>query len=209
MKKTIYLLFFVLTASLSLTGCKNVFLGLYGMRMPKEVNEKKILRSGKKYHIPKEDSYQLDTTAYNMFLHSLDTSKFKAQIKNHYQPLQALYYDRTGTLKSFQINCYAGGFPNLHWNRNQIFDTFLPKQQAPVDSILPLQEHLRFLIPLSLTSKKNPADTEYFAIVHWNRFMGRQTRRLIRCVQKNAKLSGDNQLKIIYVNNDNQFLDDF
>ncbi len=209
MKGAIYLLFFVFIAGSALTGCKNVFLGLYGMKMPKEVNEKKILRSGKKYHIPKEDSYQLDTSAYNIYLHSLDTSKFKAQIKNHYQPLQALYYDRTGTLKSFQINCYAGGFPNLHWNRNQIFDTFLPKQQAPVDSILPLHEHLRFLVPLSATTEKNPSDTEYFAIIYWNRFMGRQTKRLIRCVQKNANLARDKQLKIIYVNNDNQFLNDF
>ncbi len=208
MRRTIYQLSFVIIICSALTGCKNVFLGLYGMKMPKAVNEKKILRYGKKYHIPEEDSYRLDTTTYNAFLHSLDTSKFKAQIKNHYQPLQALYYDRMGMLKSFQINCYAGGFPNLHWNRDQIFETFLPKQQAPVDSILPLREHLSFLVPLSVTTQKNPSDTEYFAIVHWNRFMGRQTRRLIRCVQKNAKLSGDNQLKIIYVNNDNQFLDD-
>ena len=208
MKKSIYSLLLMCAVCFSLSSCKQVFLGLYGMKMPKEMDEKKMLKAGKKYHIPAEDSYQLDST-YSTFLHSIDTSKFKQQIKNHYQPLQALYYNQHGRLESFQINCYAGGFPNLHWNRNQIFDTFLPKQQAPVDSLLTLQTHWNFLVPLSATGKKEIPNTEYVAIIHWNRFMGRQTKRLLRCVQKNAKLSTDQQLKIIYVNNDNLFLKAF
>ena len=55
------------------------------MKMPKEMSEKSILRVGKKYHIPPEDSYQLDST-YRRYLFSLDTSKFKQQIK---KPLSA------------------------------------------------------------------------------------------------------------------------
>jgi hypothetical protein len=208
MKGTTYSLFLVFAAFFALTSCKQAFLGLYGMKMPKKVNERSILKAGRKYHIPAEDSYQLDST-YRAYLFSLDTSKFKHQIKNHYQPLQALYYNRNGMLESFQINCYAGGFPNLKWNRNQIFEAFPPKQQAPVDSLFNLDTHLQFLQPLSKTTEKNPGKSDYFVIVHWNRFMGRQTRRLIRCVQKNAKLTTGQQLKIVYVNNDNHFLNDF
>lgn len=198
----------VFAACFTLISCKQVFLGLYGMKMPKEMSEKSILRAGKKYHIPPEDSYQLDST-YRTYLFSLDTSKFKHQIKNHYQPLQALYYNKNGMLESFQINCYAGGFPNLKWNRNEIFETFPPKQQAPADSLLSLQTQIQFLLPLSKTAQIDPGKTDYFVIVHWNRFMGRQTRRLLRYVRKNAKLTTDGQLKIVYANNDNLFLKDF
>ncbi len=208
MKRIIYFLLLVFIACSSLTGCKQVFLGLYGMKMPKEMNEKRILKYAKKYHIPKEDCYQVDS-AFVDYLHSLDTSKFKAQIKNHYQPLQALYYNQNGMLESFQINCYAGGFPNLLWNRNQQFETFPPKQQAPVDSILPLQKQWSFLVPLSTTIKRSPLETDYFVIVYWSRFMGRQSKRLLRYVRENAKLSSGQHVKIIYVNNDNQFLKDF
>lgn len=208
MKRIPCLLLLLITAGFALTSCKQMFLGLYGMRMPKEVNEKNILKAGKKYHIPPEDNYQLDST-YTTWLFSQDTSRFKHQIKNHYQPLQALYYNRNGILESFQINCYAGGFPNLKWNRNQIFETFPPKQQAPLDSLFTLDTHLKFLRPLSGTIRKSPLKTDYFAVVHWNRFMGRQTRRLIRCVQKNEKLTTSQQLKVIYVNNDNLFLKAF
>jgi hypothetical protein len=208
MKKRISFLILAFITCLSLTSCKQLFLGAYGMKSAKRMDEKSILKSGKRFNIPNEDSYQLDT-AYHTYLFSLDTSKFKQQVKNHYQPLQALYYNKNGSLESFQINCYAGGFPNLKWNRNQTFETFIPKQQAPIDSILPLHTHLRFLIPLSQTKTKNPYTTEYFIIVHWNRFMGRQTKRLIRFVQKNAKLATNQEVKIIYVNNDNLFLKDF
>jgi len=208
MKKRIGSLILALITCLFLAGCKQLFLGAYGMKLPKPIDEKSILKSGKRFNIPNEDSYQLDTT-YRAYLFSLDTSKFKHQIKNHYQPLQALYYGKNGNLESFQINCYAGGFPNLKWNRNETFQTFLPKQQAPVDSILPLNSHLKFLLPLSQTKEENPDNFDYYVIVHWNRFMGRQTRRLLRCVQKNAKLSSGKKLKIVYVNNDNHFLNDF
>lgn len=208
MKRISYSLFLLFVACFALTSCKQVFLGLYGMKMPKEMSEKRILRAGKKYHIPPEDSYQLDST-YRSYLFSLDTSTFKDQIKNHYQPLQALYYNKNGILESFQINCYAGGFPNLKWNRNEIFEVFPPKQQAPVDSLLSLKNHIQFLKPLSKSAQTDPGKTDYFVIVHWNRFMGRQTKRLIRYVQKNAKLTSQGQLKIVYVNNDNHFLKDF
>ncbi len=81
MRRTIYQLSFVLMICLTLTGCKNVFLGLYGMKMPKAVNEKKILRYGKKYHIPEEDSYQLDTITYNAFLHHWILRNLKPKLK--------------------------------------------------------------------------------------------------------------------------------
>lgn len=174
------------------------------MKKTKTVDEKTIGQYAKKYNIPAVDSYELDTT-YFTYLFSLDTTKYKSQIKNHFQPLQALYYNNLGQLTSFQVNCYAGGFPNLKWDRNEIMTTFPPKQQAPIDSIVPLETHLKYLQPLSHVEKIQPDDYDYIVIVHWNRFMGRQSERLIRFVQDNSKIETEKKVKIIYANTDNIF----
>lgn len=188
----------------SLTSCSSIFSGLYGMKKPKTVDEETIARYEKKYNIPIVDNYELDAT-YFSYLFSLDTSQFKEQIKNHYQPLQVLYYDNSGHLVSFQINCYAGGFPNLKWNRNEIMSTFPPQLQAPLDSIFPLKTQMKYLKVLAQSAKINTDNYDYIVIVYWNIFMGRQSKRLIRFVQNNRKLEQDKKIKIIYVNTDNIF----
>ncbi len=204
MKTRTLILITLISIFFGLTSCSSIFTGIYGMKKTKTVDEQTIVRYTKKYNIPNADSYELDS-AYFSYLFSLDTTKYKEQIKNHYQPLQALYYDNSGYLKSFQVNCYAGGFPNLKWDRNEIMTTFPPKQQAPLDSIVPLKTHLKYLKPLSQTEKIQPDNYDYIVIVHWNRFMGRQSKRLIRFVQDNSKLEPEKKVKIIYANTDNIF----
>lgn len=174
------------------------------MKSPKAVEQKDILKYGKKYNIPEEHSYALDT-AYFSYLFSFDSSEYKTQIKNHYQPLQALYYSADGQLRSFHPNCYAGGFPNLDWEQDGKFDAFLPAQQAPLDNLVPLSKHLEFLIPTVQAGKPSIKGYDYIVLVHWSRFMGRQSERLIELVQNNAKLAGQRKALILYVNNDNLF----
>jgi len=200
LRLTILILIFVL----GLASCSSIIQGLYGIKNSKELNDQTIISYSEKYNIPLTDSYKLDTS-YLTFLSSLDTIKYKEQIKNHYQPLQALYYNKNGQLKSFQINCYAGGFPNLNWDRDSIMTTFPPREQAPTDSILPLDLQLEFLHPLSQTINFSIKNYEYIVIVYWNRLMGRQSKRLIHFVQENYKLTKDYKVKIIYVNTDNIF----
>ena len=198
------LILITFTLSFGLTSCTSIFTGLYGMKKIKTVNEKTIVQYAKKYNIPAVDSYELDT-AYFTYLFSHDTTKYKSQIKNHYQPLQALYYDNLGQLTSFQVNCYASGFPNLQWDKNEIMTTFPPKQQASVDSIVQLDTQMKYLKPLSQTVKLSNDSYDYIIIVYWNRFMGRQSKRLIRFVQDNSKLDTVRKIKIIYANTDNIF----
>ena len=204
MKTQISTLTLLILAFFGLASCSSIVKGLYGIKKMKIVDEKTIDRYAKKYNIPAADNYELDT-AYFSYLFSLDTTQYKAQIKNHYQPLQALYYDDSGHLKSFQVNCYAGGFPNLEWDKDEIMTTFPPKQQAPIDSIVPLKTQIEYLKPLSQTEKITPDDYDYIVVVYWNRFMGRQSKRLIRFVQDNSKLETDKKVKIIYANTDNLF----
>jgi hypothetical protein len=174
------------------------------MKKIKNIDEKTILKFAKEYNIPSADSYQLDT-AYFSYLFSLDTAKYKSQIKNHYQALQALYYDKSGHLTSFQVTCCTGGFPNLNWNRNATMATFPPKQQAPVDSIVPFEIQKKYLKPLTQSAEFSSDNYDYVVVVNWNRFMGRQSKRLIRYVQDNCKLEPKRKIKIIYANTDNIF----
>jgi len=204
MKTRILILAIFILSFFGLTSCSSIFTGLYGMKKLKTVDEKTMVRYAKKYNIPAADNYELDT-AYFSFLFSLDTIHYKEQIKNHYQPLQALYYSNSGHLKSFQVNCYAGGFPNLNWDRDEIMTTFPPKQQAPIDSIVPLKTQMKYLKLLSQTETISTDSYDYIVIVYWNRFMGRQSKRFIRFIQDNSNLETNKKVKIIYANSDNIF----
>ena len=203
-KKTYKLTILTSLVLFGLSSCSTIILGLYGMKNSKTVDEKTILRYSKKYNIPTANCYELDTT-YLSFLFSLDSVRYEVQRKNHYQPLQALYYDKFEELKSFQVNCYAGGFPNLKWNRNGSFTTFPPKKQAHVDSIVSLNTQLKYLRPLSQTKLLSSDEYDFIVIIYWSRFMGRQSKRLIRYVQENTKLATGFKVKLIYVNTDDIF----
>jgi hypothetical protein len=192
------LLFLVLN-----TGCA----ALYGLKNPASRSPEEIIKTAKRYGIPAEDSYQIDT-AYRAMLRQWDTVQYQVAIKNHTQPLQALYYTADGTLETFHVNCYAGGFPNLRWNRTRAFDVFPPRQQAPLDSLVPLTVQLQYLQPLIGTTTTRPLPHERVIIVYWTHFMGRQSKRFIRLIQRNAALAPDPQkVKILYVNVDHLFLD--
>lgn len=188
-----------------LQSCSPLLLKTYGLKTIKPLTSEEIIRQGKKYKIPVSEAYELDSTYYT-FIKSLDTNRFNQVIKDHFQPLQAIYYDKIGQMCSFHINCYCGGFPNLKWNRNGNFDVFLPKQQAPIDSIFTLEKQLSFIQPLAHQDSLNITPFDYVVVVHWNRYMGRQSKRLIEIVQNNARLTNRERVKIIYVNSDNAFL---
>lgn len=179
-------------------------MSVYGAKQPKGINNTTIAKYSYKYDIPLADSYVLDSN-YLDFLFSHDTSVYKAQIKNHYQPLQALYYNKNKQLESFHINCYTGGFPNFDWNRDSTLNVFPPKQQAPLDSLVSFNNQLKYLTKLPDSKKITNEEFDYYVIVYWNRFMGRQSKRLIHFIQENCKLANDKKVKIIYANTDNLY----
>lgn len=198
-------LILIIMISLITVGC-NPFLGIYGIKTPKEINERKIERISKRFDLPPANVFELDTAFYS-FLTSHDTSVFKIQIKNHIQPLQALYFNQTGKLLSFQINCYAGGFPNITWERDSIFSDFPPRQQAPIDTLVSVTTQIEYLIPLSHSEKINPDNYDYLVFVYWSKFMGRQSRRFLKLVKNNRLLSENENIRVVYINNDNFFID--
>lgn len=157
------------------------------------------------FNLPKDKTFKLDKS-YLRYLFTLDTSLLADQIKNHYQPIQAAYYDRSGKLVSFHINCYASeGDEDFNWNKANAFASFVPKSVAPLDDILFLNKHLLFI----KTFANEAIDTtgfsafDYTVIVHWNKKLHPAgARKLIKIVQDNAALIKDGTINIIYVNND-------
>jgi hypothetical protein len=191
------------TLFIFLTGC----MAILGVHSPKQKTGDQILKAAKKLNIPKSDVFALDTTYYN-YIFSFDRKKYGQQIKNHYQPLQALYFDRGGSLVKFYINCYAGGTFKLNWDREGRLQSFLPKDQAPLDTLLDLTKQLRFLKPLSTS---NPGDLktgayDFTVIIYWNIFMRRYSKHLIKEIRKNIALANGKTVKVIYLNTDNFFV---
>jgi hypothetical protein len=202
MKRQIIKILMVIITTYNLQSCAL----LIGVKKIKPLSENKINKQATKFNIPLTDSYSLDTS-YMQFVYN--ATKDNARKRNDYlQPLQAIYFTKENdfiTPISCQINCYAGGFPNLQWNRNGIMEVFPPKEQAPIDSVMSLKKQFEFIRPLIGVTAFNSIEYDYIIMVYWSRFMGRQSKKLIETVQKNAKLETIKKWRIIYINNDNFF----
>jgi hypothetical protein len=203
-KTTLIWTIVMITSLMVFSSCSQIIFGIYGMNKLKPLDEKTIVSYSEKYDIPSSDNYELDTSYFN-YLFSLDSTKYTWQIKNHYQPLQALYYDTTGHLVSYQLNCYAGGFPNLKWDKQAKTITFPPNQQAPLDTILPIEKQITFLRSFPQAENIAIDGYDYIVVVYWSRYMGRQSKRLIHYVQERSKIATEKKVKILYVNTDNVF----
>ncbi len=191
----------------SLQSCSPIFNGIYGFKKLKTLTEDEIITTAVKFNIPLENCLVLDTN-YKSLLKSFDTLTQAETVKNHYQPLQMLYFNKDKKLISFHANCYAGGFPNLKWDRTKSFSTFPPQTVAPLDSLFGYSMILKYthkLKPMAQNLNEQMVD-EYVVLVFWNRFLGRQSKRMIALLQQNAALAKDKNLKIIYINNDNFFV---
>lgn len=175
-----------------------------GVNEAKSLTESQIIKFSRHLKIPSSDNFELDTS-YVDFLYSLDSTRFAEQIKNHYQPLQALYFDKSGQLAKFYINCYAGGFPVLKWNCGGNLKSFPPSDQAPVDCLLTLSTQIKFLKNIDNATIDNLQNFDYVIFIYWNHFMQRHSRHLVHSIQKNCALATSYSIKIIFVNNDNVF----
>lgn len=127
-------------------------------------------------------------------LYHLNTSK------TYYlrQPLQVMYFQNDSMIAYF-VNCNAGGFPLLKWNRDDNFSTFPPKTQTNPSTIIKKKFILNLLNPISNNEITQNDKTEYTIVVFWNYLLEKQSRHLIKIVQNNAI---NQNCSIILVNND-------
>ncbi|MBL7922936.1 MAG: hypothetical protein JNL88_01925 [Bacteroidia bacterium] len=189
--------------SMSIFSCTFIAKEMMGVRSIKTLDDKKHRRFLRKLGAPPGNAYSIDTT-YLEFIGMRDTQRTDEK-KNHYQPIQALYFGQQEFPGAWFINCYAGGFPNLQWNRGRFFDTFPPTSAAPVDSLVSFTRlfgHAKPLLKGPLPSVG--AGQPYTVVLYWNRFMFRQSRRLHDLVRENLEKSAA-PYRILYINNDHLF----
>lgn len=203
------LLFFIFLIS----SCQRLMIKSYGIKKNTNRSMKQIQKFAKKYQVP-----QVYTLKHTMgkFLDSLDKkyqqtlppkklnenacATYYSVAYNHNQPLQVSYYNKEGKLIAFDNNCYAGGFPNLNWRFKT--QSFPPEFPNTTDSIFTRELHLNF-IDFQDSEVPNLSSFEYVVIVHWNIFMGRQSKRMLNEIKN--KYQNRSDIKFIFVNNDNSF----
>jgi hypothetical protein len=184
---------------------------LTGMGMSNQINKidrEDIIKLAIKNQLVIEDIYELDSTFYDFIIMKEDSSNHET-VNDYLQILLAMYFDKTACMKSFFVSCYAEGFPNLNWNREKNFEIFPPTQQSghTAVALVNFYELKPFLKQISQTDNIDFDDFDNFdnfVVVFWNKFTGRQSKRLIKLVSKNAKLAPNN-VKKLYVNTDNFF----
>jgi hypothetical protein len=188
---------------LSLTACTPIVLRTMGMKKPHIPSEEEFYYFGQKWNM----SIYFQQTLLTSFVDEIEKidSVNPKLAKDLLQPIQAMYFDSSGKLISYHINCYAGGYPNLNWNRFGNFDVFPAKTNAPCDSLLTLSWLLQYLKPVEYpcTEKKN---LDYTIIVFWSRWTGRQSKHLVEYIQKNMSLAPkETRIRVLYVNTDEVF----
>jgi hypothetical protein len=203
--------------NLALTGFLFLFsqcIGMYGVNSLKQLSNSQIIKTAKKYKIQSADLYLLDTS-YRAYLQSLPKTDsnclkipsriYQCHIRhNHFQPLQIMFFDKNDDLVSYHVNCDIAGFPNLKWNYSGNFNSFLPKSTTYCDpfakfDLLSLYIKMPDERNINISSfKKN----EYNVVVFWCRFMGRQSKRLVKFVYSYLKANKNHTYNILFVNVD-------
>ena len=168
---------------------------IYGLKKNVPLSQEEIKETANRFKII--NTYSIDSS-YLLFLISITNHQLA---KNHFQPLQALYYNKAGKSIASFLNCYAGGFPNLKWNKNSNLNTFPPYPIGTEDSI----SLNTLLTGCKIQYRGNNLNNDYTIVIFWNKFMNRQTTVFQNSIRKNISLARNLSLNIIYINNDNLF----
>jgi len=201
LKWVLVLLFIIGICLVAYFNLNWLFMRAYGIEYDVvKLNNSKIIKTAKVFKIDSKYALcELDTNFYHFF-------KDSNQRREYLKPLLVMYFDKDGKMVSFHSNCYAGGFPNLDWNGNKDFDYFPPVQQQwhSVDTLI-YSDFKQFLLPVA-NYDSNDENIDYYVLVFWDKFTGRQCKRFVKLIQDNAKLAKGN-VKLIFVNKDNFFVE--
>lgn len=185
-----------------LSSCSFVMEKMMGVRSARPLTEKEHQRFLKKLGAASDLTYSADSSYLFALKKLYPDSAQHRQMKNHYQPIQVLYFGHSSLPSFSMINCYAGGFPKLNWNEGGRFDTFPPLIGSPVDTIFTLETLLKNIKPYNGTKVlKSGQEEPYTAVFYWCRWNFRESKRLHRLVKENLNKS-HLPWRILYVNTD-------
>lgn len=187
-----------------LCSCQPTLLTLYGIHPGYKPTMAKTKRYARRLGIDTAQSFYVDT-AYTNYI----AKQFAGQKQFYhdmYQPLGAFYYRAAdGKPETAMVNCYAGGFIKLKWNRdNALEKSFPPQQLMPLDSLQQwnLNSHLQQIKALYDIPPPSAGNAEYVVFIHWSHYMGRHNKYFLRQYRKNLKKAPAGSVKVFYVNTD-------
>lgn len=193
---------------LTLTGCNRIFVGLGGIH-PYERNVTQPMKDRLAQRM------RIDSAEYLMLAHCyayrIEERRGKEPEKHtqaKYQPLQLRWYSAGGRMQWLVPNCDVGGFPNLQWKHFGLPDTLYPQQRsrAYADSAWTVSDDLAYMRERYSGRVPQMADgTKGHLLVYWTYFMGRQSVRLARNVEKWRRQHGEG-ISVRYVNADSLML---
>lgn len=192
---------------LSFNSCHSILGVIYGMKDTSKLDKEMIVDIiSQNSTLKGNEEYYLDSNFVDFCY--LRFSENHQILHDFLQPMQALYFDSLGNLISWHLNCYAGGFPNLKWNRGNVFATFPPKSQRSITDSVFLETILPYLKKFDKLNYSKPAQLSPLTIIiFWNYQAFRQSKRLISLVKKNLKLNvNKKQPRLIFVNTDLMYL---
>ncbi len=192
----------LLLLSIFFSSCSFVIEKMMGIRSAHPLTEKEHRRFLKKLGAASDLTYYADSSYLSALNKLYPDSSQHHQMKNHYQPIQVLYFGHSSLPSFSMINCYAGGFPKLNWNEDGRFDTFPPINGSPVDTIFTLERLLKNIKPYNGSNGlMSGQDEPYTVVLYWCRWNFRESKRLHRLVKENLAKTNE-PWRILYVNTD-------
>lgn len=209
------------------SSCSIAYRVLLGVdSTPSWKSDKHVQRDFKHANLPAAQSYVLDTASFykatiafyrtgfdstpQTSSDSLKQNRLRKALNDDLQPVQIRFYDAKGTPLFKLVNCYLDPPIPMRWNVAGSFDQFPPANDIAQlnDFLLPMDFFLPHLQPLSTDSQSPKAlpAADYYAILMWNDFMIRPSRKLIKSMRDYQKQHADKKIHFLYVNNHNAYL---
>lgn len=207
-------------------GCGPTYRVLLGLdNRPKWKSEKAIAKDFKKRKIPENQQYVLDTASYSNAVKAelrdrleamegdtvpLDSSVVKQMFKvanDNLQPVQVRWFNSSGEPIFKLVNCYIDPPIPMRWNVEGSFDTFPPHNDIeylqlgnkPLEYFLP---HIQTVSGLLVTLSELP-EADYYAVVFWNDFFIRPSKKLIKLLKEYDQEHGEQETHYLFVYNHN------
>lgn len=178
---------------------------ILGINEPKLMTNEQILNASKKFNIPSNNSYTIDTLKYSELLKEVKLTKPRLY-QNLLQPLQIRVFIKSDSLEVFLVNCNVGGLFKLQWNRAGSFNQFPPIQGSinKPDTIFSFSSEIGLYKQLTnpILNSLSFSDST-IVVVYWSSYTYRYTRQLLTLIKKYQIKYKTSSLKIIYVNIDN------
>jgi hypothetical protein len=218
----------ILCILLMTTSCRVAYRVILGVdSSPKWLTNSDLDKEFNKKNIHPEMRFILDTSSYIQSVkndlklvtrrylkeHPIDSSSLNLRYtvaKNDIQPAQVRYFNKNGKQIFKLVNCFIDKPIRMDWNIGNCFSAFPPVSQNVlmtesyhnIDFFLP---HIKTLngSQINLSSIDN---YEYYAIVFWNGYLKRASKKLIEQIQEYHKQFTDKKVFVFYVNNHNQFI---